>query len=189
MSEQSQRELDAEVARLQGLMSNLETLQDPAAKSATRELVQVVLRLHHLGLADMLAIVREAGLQPADTLVPRFTANPRVRGLLLLHDLHPDDLATRARNAVERLRPHLGVKGVRAELMGVEDNVVRIRISEDTQKGRTAPVASLRAEIEATVLEMAPDAGGIEIEGLDATRALTLAEPLVWVTSSRAVTK
>lgn len=189
MSAQSQRDLDNEVARLQGLLSALETLNDQTAKAAAQELVQVVIRLHTLGLKDLLAIVNEAGSQPADTLVPKFTANPRVRGLLLLHDLHPDDLATRARNAVERLRPHLGVKGVRAELIGIEDNVVQIRVSDNGETGRTASVESLRNEIEETVLEMTPDASGVDIDGLDATGALNVAVPLVWVASASAANK
>lgn len=158
---------DVELARLQDLLTTLEGLNDPAAKSAARELVQVVIGLHGAGLADLLAIIREAGSQPADTLLPRFAANPVVRGLLLLHDLHPEDLATRARQAVDRLRPHLGVRGVRAELVGVEHEVVRIRVTASGQKAQRPAAAELRREIEDTVLELTPDAAELVIEGLE----------------------
>lgn len=167
MNEDRSQEFDNEIARLQGLLTALDGLSDPAAKSAARELVQVVIGLHALGLADLLAIVQEASSQPADTLLPKFAANPKVRGLLLLHDLHPEDLATRARKAVERLRPHLGVKGVRADLTGVEDNIVRISVTANGQKNQRPSATELRREIEDAVLEMVPDATDLVFEGLE----------------------
>lgn len=156
-----------DVERLQALLATLEGLSDAAARSAARELVRVVVGLHAIGLADLLAIVREAGSQPADTLLPKFLVNPRVRGLLLLHDMHPEDLETRVRKAVERLRPHLGVQGIRADLEAVEGGVVRIRATAIGQKIRRSPATQLRCEIEDAVTEMAPDATQIILEGLD----------------------
>jgi hypothetical protein len=176
-----QQELDEQVARLQELLGALDGLADATARSAAQELLRVVIRLHSLGLADLLDIVQEAGSQPADTLLPRFTANPRVRGLLLLHDLHPEDLPTRARKAVERLRPHLGVKNVRAELIGVEAKVVRINVSASDPNGILPTAALLRQEIEEVLLEMIPDADEVVIEGLDTLTAHAGFVPLVWV--------
>ncbi len=167
MSRNPRQTFDEELTRLQNLLNALEESGDPAATAAARELVQVVIGLHGAGLADLLGIVREAGSQPADTLLPRFAVNPKVRGLLLLHDLHPEDLATRARQAVDRLRPHLGVRGVRAELVGVEHGVVRIRVIASGQKGQRPAAAELRREIEDTVLELTPDAADLVIEGLE----------------------
>ncbi|MGH8274642.1 MAG: hypothetical protein ACRES9_10425 [Gammaproteobacteria bacterium] len=169
MSADQRPVMDEEIERLQGLLTALEGLSDPTAKAAARELVQVVLDLHALGLSDLLAIVEEADSQPADTLPAKFAANPRVRGLMLLHGLHPEDLPTRARHAVEYLRPHLGVKGVRAEFVGVEEGAVRIRISADGQKSRRPSAAELRREIEDTLWELAPDATELILDGLEAT--------------------
>lgn len=169
MNEERRQAFDEEVERLQGLLTSLEGLGDPAAKAAAQELVQVVIGLHGLGLADLLGIVHEAGVQPADSLLPRFAANPAVRGLLLLHSLHPEDLATRAHKAVERLRPHLGVHGVRAELSGVENNIVRISVSASGQKNNRPAAEVLRREIEDVVLDMVADADDLIIEGLETT--------------------
>ncbi|MDB5981101.1 MAG: hypothetical protein JWQ69_2116 [Pseudomonas sp.] len=181
MSGSRQQELDEQVARLQQLLGALDQLADPTARSAAQELLRVVIRLHSLGLADLLEIIRETGSQPADTLLPRFTANPRVRGLLLLHDLHPEDLATRARKAVERLRPHLGVKGVRAEFDGVDGGVVRIHVSASDPNSPPPLPAVLRQEIEEVMQEMIPDADELLIEGLDSLGAQVGFVPLVWV--------
>ena len=156
-----------EATRLQELLARFETLGDPAARALAQELVQVVIDLHGRGLSDLLGIVQDTGSQPADTLVARFTVNPAVRGMLLLHGLHPEDLATRASKAVERLRPHLGVHGVRADLIGVEDDVVRVRVTASGQKNQRPSAIELQREIENTVLEMTPDAADLIIEGLE----------------------
>lgn len=173
MNDERRQAFEAEIARLQGLLVALDELSPSndqgAARSAARELVQVVIGLHGQGLADLLGIVHEAGTQPADTLLPRFAVNPAVRGLLLLHGLHPEDLAGRARQAVERLRPHLGVKGVRADFVGVEDNVVRIAVTASGQHSNRPDVTALKREIEDTVWELIPDAADLVIDGLETT--------------------
>ncbi|MFW0754097.1 hypothetical protein ACN1C3_05005 [Pseudomonas sp. H11T01] len=184
-----QQELDEQVTRLQELLDTLDGLADPTARSAAQELLRVVIRLHSLGLADLLEIVQEAGTQPADTLLPRFTANPRVRGLLLLHDLHPEDLPTRARKAVERLRPHLGVKNVCADLAGVDGKVVRINVNASDPNGVLPSAALLRQEIEEVLGEMVPDAEELVIDGLNTLTAHAGFVPLVWVTQPVAVDK
>jgi len=166
--ESSNGRSDGEAVRLQEMLARLEALGDPAARAAAQELVRVVIELHGRALSDLLGIVHDAGSQPADTLLARFTANPAVRGMLLLHGLHPEDLATRAGKAVERLRPHLGVRGVRADLIGVEDNVVRLSVSASGQKNQRPSAVDLQREIENVVLEMTPDAADLVIEGLEA---------------------
>lgn len=159
--------LDAQVAHLQGLLTTLDGVSDPAAANAARELVQTVLDMHGRALSELMAIIDETGAQPADTVAPKLAANPRVRGLLLLHDLHPDDLATRARQALDRLQPHLGVQGVRADLAGVDGGIVRVAVSASGQKADRPSTKVLRGEIEDTLLDMTPDAADVVIEGLD----------------------
>ncbi|WP_347906081.1 hypothetical protein [Pseudomonas purpurea] len=189
MSGSRQQEMDEQVARLQELLGTLDELADDTAKSAAQELLRVVIRLHSLGLTDLLEIIKDTGSQPADTLLPRFIANPRVRGLLLLHDLHPEDLATRARKAVERLRPHLGVKNVRADFVAVESTVVRIRVSASDPNGVLPPPEVLRREIEDVMQEMVPDADELLIDGLNTLTAQDGFVPLVWVSQPVAADK
>lgn len=157
--------------RIQNLLDALEQVTDPSARSAARGLVQAVMELHAGALTDLLAIVREADDQPADILLPRFAANPKVRSVLLLHDLHPQDLATRARLAVERLRPHLGVRGVRADFVDANNGVVRVKVTASGQKTQRPSATELQQEIGAAVMEMTPDAVDLVIEGLEATMA------------------
>jgi hypothetical protein len=164
---ESRETLDQSIERLQQLLAGLDGVADTATRNCLRELVQVVLDLHRRGLADLLDIVNETGDQPADTLLPRFLINPAVRGLLLLHDLHPDGLQARVEEAVERLRPHLGVHALRVELLSLDQGRVRLHVVVAPHSGRRPDAATVRREIETTVLDFAPDAVSIAIEGLE----------------------
>jgi hypothetical protein len=163
---------DAGAARLQALLAGLEAVADPAARSMARELARTVIDLHAIGLADLLGIVREAGSQPADTLVARFLANPALRGLLLLHGLHPDDVAARARQGVDRLNLRLGAHGLRLELLGAGPAGVRVGLREEGSGGHRPDAAGLEAMIERGLLEYVPDAAALVIEGLDGVAAI-----------------
>jgi hypothetical protein len=164
---ESREALDQSIERLQELLAGLDGVTDTATRSCLRELVQVVLDLHRRGLAELLDIVNETGDQPADTLLPRFLINPSVRGLLLLHDLHPQGLHARVQEAAERLRPHLGVHGLRVELQSLEHGRVRLHVAVAPHSGRRPDAATVRREVETTVLDFAPDAASLEIEGLE----------------------
>jgi len=164
--------LDDTLERLQVLLAALEGASDLAARDAVRELAQVVLGLHRRGLRELLDIVDEAGSQPADILLPRFLANPAVRSLLLLHDLHPDELPARVNQVLERLRPHVGVHGLRIELSSLDENIVRLSVSlAGPQSGRRPDESALRHEIESAMWELVPDAAGVVVEGLEILRA------------------
>lgn len=147
--------------RVQELIAALEGLPDPAAAAPARELVQLVLDLHGGGLARMLAIVAEAG--NGGLLLERLALDDQVKGLLLLHGLHPQDLETRIGNAVDRLRPHLAVIGVGVGAASIEDGVVRLELHCDHAPTRAD---ALRREIEDALFDAAPDVAGIVIEGL-----------------------
>jgi hypothetical protein len=165
-------QLDDPLERLQALLAALEGVCDAATRNAVRELAQVVLGLHRRGLRELLDIVDEAGSQPADILLPRFLANPAVRGLLLLHDLHPDDLPARVNQVLARLRPHVGVHGLRIELSSLDENIVRLRVSlAGPQSGRRPDESALRHEIESAMWDLVPDAAGVVVEGLEILRA------------------
>ncbi|WP_346836648.1 hypothetical protein [Microbulbifer sp. SAOS-129_SWC] len=94
MREELELPLEEETAALQSQLTLLEETGGPA-RAAAQHRMQAVLGLHREGLAEMLAIVRDAGDEPAGSLLPRFAANPRVRSLLLLHGLDPQDTAPR----------------------------------------------------------------------------------------------
>ena len=154
---------EQDLARVEALIGALEQLPDPAAREPARELLQVVLNLHAAGLEALLALVRETADGAA--LLARMTAEPRVRGLLLLHGLHPDDLPTRVRSALEGMCQRLAVHGLSAETTMIDEAAVRVKVSGDVVS-KLAIARTLRRELEEAVLEAAPDIGEVSVDGL-----------------------
>ena len=162
------REQEA-LARVQELIAALEGPPEPAAAGPARELVQLVLDLHAGGLARMLEIIADAG--NGRVLLERLAIDERVKGLLLLHGLHPEDLETRVHKAVAKLRPHLAVIGVSVQAAHIEDGAVRLELHCGGNGHGPLRADTLRREIEDAIFEAAPDVAGIAIEGLPVASA------------------
>ena len=148
--------------RIDELIAALEPLDDPRLAPA-KELVQVVLELHTRGLSALMTLLGRAGEAGRD-LVETCTQDREVSALLLLHGLHPHPLEQRVRQALEGMRGELGAEGVRAHFVNLHEGVLELRLEARAQRNFSAP--KLRAEIEAAVLERAPEIGAVNIEGL-----------------------
>jgi len=157
-----------EVSRVQGLIAALDALRDPAAREPARELVQVVLALHGVGLARLLELIAATKSGPA--LIAKLAEDDKVNGLLLLHGLHPRNLETRVRQAVEKLRPHLGVVGAKIEAVDFTGETVHLRVRPGANTTQAA-AQTLKLSIEDAIYEAAPDITDIRIDGLDGTIA------------------
>jgi Fe-S cluster biogenesis protein NfuA len=152
--------------RLEELIRALDAHTDPAAKETARELLTLVLDLHGMGLAKLMGIVTTA--EGGTAILARLVDDEQVRAMLLLHGLHPDDLETRVRRAVDRLRPHLGIHGLRLDVVEIASGTVRLRLHGSGAATIKAPLLwTLPGEIEDAVVEAAPDAEKILIDGLD----------------------
>jgi Fe-S cluster biogenesis protein NfuA len=134
------------VARVESLLERIE------GDAAATEAVQAVVELYGEALARMLS-----GADPAE--------DELLSHLLLLHDLHPVDVETRVRNALEDVRPYLGSHGGDVELLGVERGVARLRL-EGTCNGCPSSTVTLQNAIEEAILKAAPDLERIEAEGV-----------------------
>jgi Fe-S cluster biogenesis protein NfuA len=143
MADQGAQEL---VARADALLGRIE--DDPQALEA----VQAVVELYGEALARMVR-----GIDPIE--------DELVSHLLLVHDLHPVDLETRVRKALDDVRPFLGSHGGDVELIGVEDGVARLRLG-GTCNGCPSSQVTLQNAIEEAVLKAAPDLERIEAEGV-----------------------
>ena len=134
------------VERVEQLLESIE--DDPRAVEA----VQAVVDLYGEALARLLA-----GADPVE--------DELVSHLLLVHDLHPVDVETRIRPALDGVRPYLGSHGGDVELLGVEDGVARVRLG-GTCDGCPSSAVTLQNAIEAAILKAAPDVERIEAEGV-----------------------
>jgi Fe-S cluster biogenesis protein NfuA len=88
-----------------------------------------------------------------------------VRSVLLIHDLHPVSLAVRVERALDSVRPIMhGHKGD-VELLGIEDEVVRLRLKGSCE-GCPSSELTMKAAVEKAIHEAAPEIAGIEVEGM-----------------------
>ena len=158
------RVLEEQQRRIDELIAALETLDDTHARDITQALLQVVLELHASGLARLAEIVTEA--DGADgPIVARLVQDKQVSAVLLLHGLHPQDLASRVENAVDGLRAPLGAQGVRIELVDAREDLVRVRLA-GVLTGKHVTPADVQNDIERAIFDQAPDVARIEIDGM-----------------------
>jgi Fe-S cluster biogenesis protein NfuA len=169
---------DAQAAgeRVEALLAELRSQAGPQVAATAEELVSCLVELYGAGLAEIVRIVGEAA-EPNGSgarLVDRLAADPLVESLLLVHDLHPLDAATRVRRAVDQVMPRLGSHAGTVELLGLDEaGVVRLRL-ERSGHGCQSTSATVRAALEKAVAEAAPEMAGVDIEVAAAPEELPL---------------
>lgn len=129
-------------------MQRLEAIEDIEGRQTAHALMEAVLELHGAGLERMMNIVYETG-EFGEAAIRRLAGDGLVASLLVLHGLHPDDLETRAQQALGKVHGN-------AELMGVFEGTVRVRL--------TGAACGLKESVEAALREAVPDAAGIIVE-------------------------
>jgi Fe-S cluster biogenesis protein NfuA len=134
------------VARIEELLARIE--DDPPALEA----VSAVAELYGEALRRF-----AAGADPVD--------DELLSHLLLVHDLHPDDVRTRVERALEEVRPYLGSHGGDVELLGVEGGVARVRLG-GTCNGCASSTVTLTHAIEQAIARAAPELERVEAEGV-----------------------
>lgn len=155
--------------RVEALVEQIERAPDGATKEAAREMVRVLLDLHAAGIERMLAL-----LPPADAggraAFEAWMEDDLVRSLLLLHGLHPADLESRVRQALDSVRPYLHSHGGDVELLEIADGAVRLRMTGSCH-GCPSSSATLKSTIEQALFESAPDIAALTVEGVTDTPA------------------
>jgi len=149
--------------RVEGLVGEIERSADPAARAAAQEMARELLDLHAAALARVLELLYGAG-EPGRAVLDACTGDELVTNVLLLHGLHPLDLETRVRQALDRVRPYLRSHGGNVELLGVSEGVVRLRL-QGSCNGCASSAATLEQMIEQAIYDAAPDAAALEVEG------------------------
>ncbi|WP_405887375.1 hypothetical protein OG762_03450 [Streptomyces sp. NBC_01136] len=93
--------------RIEDVLDRLAATGDPAARAAAEELVQALMDFYGAGLARALHLLSVPGNRtipggPTTALL----GDELVASLLVLHDLHPEDRATRIGRALDTVRDH-----------------------------------------------------------------------------------
>jgi len=159
------RDLREDMQRIGGLVQEIESIADPAARAATKELVQSLMDLHGAALEKALDIVAEAG-DSGMSIIDRLGRDSLVSSVLILYGLHPEDLESRVVKAVDRIRQQLRKQGCEVELLGVKDGAIRLRVETGSHTcGSTAK--TVQATLEGAMYDAAPDLASLVIEGLE----------------------
>jgi hypothetical protein len=164
----------ASMARLEELLARAEQCCSPESLPVVRELVRALLEVHRVGIAELLRALDEGSPAPGD-VIQAAAERRAVAGLLLMHDLHPDALATRVARALRDANA-AGTGAAVAELVGIDGADVRVRIS-----GKPAAARLLANVAERALCERAPDGAvhlDVQAEGEDFPRGLVPLERL-----------
>ena len=145
--------------RIDVLLDEVQRGADPALARKVEELVRAVLTLHGAGLGQLLNLLDEPQVR-------QLAGDDLVAGLLLLHDLHPDDVATRVQHALDDVRPYLGSHAGGIDYLGIDDDgVVHLRL-QGSCDGCPGSTATVRLTVENAVLDAAPEAIAVDVAGM-----------------------
>jgi len=164
MATPEEQELRERISRIDPLIAAVEAGVDSAARESALELVQTILAIHGAGIERMMDLAWESG--PAgQELIEQYAQDDMLRGLLLLHGLHPFDLEARVTQALDKVRPYLGSHGGNVELLGIDDGVVHLRL-QGSCNGCASSAVTLKLAIEEAIQEFAPDVVRLQVEGV-----------------------
>lgn len=149
------------VQQVQEVIARVEEYPDPAARQLIHGCLQSVLALYGQGLARIVELV---GNGSTDQIIGRFLDDELIRGLLLIHGLHPQDLQTRVNGALDKVRPYLQTHGGNVELVSLEDDIARLRLL-GACKGCPSSTLTMQNAIRRAMEEACPDLAGLELDG------------------------
>lgn len=143
----------------------------PDAADDLGDLVRALSEMYGEALARLTAVL------PAQELRRLARDDELLAGLLVLHDLHPDDLNSRIAAALDAVRPALGAHAGDVELLGLDEEpdgiVVRLRLAGSCD-GCPSSTVTVRGAIERALFEAAPEVARVAVEGIREART---AEP------------
>ncbi len=157
MSDADQTTLEEVVARLQGLVDEVERYSDPIIKRTVFELLDWLDTLHREGLERLAAGLRGAGF------FDKALDDPVVAHLFAVYGLlDGDDPAPLVEEALEEVRPYLHSHGGEMQLDSVAAGVVRVKLFGACQ-GCPSAVVTLTQSLEQAVRERWPGLVRIEV--------------------------
>jgi Fe-S cluster biogenesis protein NfuA len=162
---EDEKEFQKRVQKIGELVHDLESIADPAARAAAKELVQLLMDLHGTALERIMEIVFESA-DGGSKMIDELGQDQLVSSLLVLYGLHPDDLQTRVERKLQQIRSTLHKMGAEAKLVSVISGEVRLHVSlEGHTCGSTK--STVQGTMEEAMYEAAPDLTSLVVEGLE----------------------
>jgi Fe-S cluster biogenesis protein NfuA len=160
--------------QIEDLVHKIEAISDPPVKANATALIQSLLDLHARAFERVIEIVLQQK-ESGRGILNQIAADELIGSLLLLYRLHPDDFDVRLNKAIAAVRKVAALQGANVELIGVDGEVVRIRLS-GAGHGCASTKVSLQQLIENAIYESTPEISRVEVENV---MEVHKSEPLV----------
>jgi Fe-S cluster biogenesis protein NfuA/nitrite reductase/ring-hydroxylating ferredoxin subunit len=157
-------DINAYGERLQKLLAQVEALPYPGAKELIQDCMESVLGFYGAALKRILQVVSEDGSE-GRKVFRDLIRDDVVKGILLIHDLHPLNLEARLLEALDKVRPYLKSHGGNVELISLENDVARLRLQGTCQSCASSSV-TLELAIRHAIEQACPDLVHFEVEGV-----------------------
>ena len=155
-------ELESRISKIDEMVQRLDEAADPVIRATATDLVQALMALHGAALERIVEVIEAAGSN-GQTLMDQLGRDELVRSILVLYELHPVDVETRVKEALEKSRPYLRSHGGNVDLVSVDDgDVVRLRM-QGSCHGCPSSALTLKMTIEDAIREAAPEVTSIVI--------------------------
>lgn len=141
------RPAEATARRVEELLERLAAHGDPAVARTAEDLVGALMEFYGSGLARMVALLSGRSGSPLEALLDDEVA----AGLLVLHDLHPDDLARRVQRALR------AADASATEVTALDPDAGLLRLRQDAASGCGCGAGTARERIEDTLACFAPE--------------------------------
>jgi Fe-S cluster biogenesis protein NfuA len=155
-------DFQSHTARIEQMVERVSNLTDADARATALDLLQSVMDLHGSVVSRIVEVLdaTEAGRAS----LAKLGSDPLVCGILVLYGVHPVPLEERIAHAVTTAAPQLRKQGGSAEVVGIADAIVRLKI-ESSGHGCHSSVDALKTTVEQAILEAAPEVVEIVVEG------------------------
>lgn len=162
------REVQQLSERIDALLDDIQQRTTPDVAERVEDLIRAVVALYGAGLEHLVdGLTEQSG---GKEMLRELIGDDLVAGILLLHDLHPDDVGTRIQRALDSVRPYLGSHAGGIDYLGIDDEgVVRLRL-QGSCDGCPGSTATVRMTVEQAVLDAAPEAISVDVEGMVTTK-------------------
>ncbi|MCS0639506.1 NifU family protein [Streptomyces sp. LP05-1] len=145
------------------LLGALDEAAGAEARDTAEELVRSLVDFYGAGIERAVRLLGDA---PREADPVRVLADDElVGGLLVLHDLHPDDTLTRVRRALDEVRPYLGSHAGDVDITGLEGETLSLALRGSCD-GCPSSAQTVRWTIEEAVARLAPEIATVEVDGV-----------------------
>ena len=181
-----EKELGNHMRQLDELLQEVESISDPKQRERTGRIIQSLMDFHGAAITRLLERLADRG-DEGIRLIDEIASDNLIGSLLVVYGLHPLDLESRVRLALENVRPYLASHGGNVELLSVsESGIVRLRM-QGSCHGCPSSAITLKSSIEQAIYEKAPEVTAIETEDGHAQESHAPQEKSVFVPIERLI--